>query len=125
MGWGALLLILTALLGLPSLCYTLAMFSGSPPPAAALLTLSRLQLGASLLSAGLSAGCALFFNRGYFCRVLRQVQKLREGADIWSPEYTLALTKKGRTNRVAVAVLIGGLFVLTALCSLYLSLSVW
>ena len=124
-GMGALLLLLTSLLALPRLGYTLALFSGSPPPAATLLTLNRLQMIASLLSVGLCTGCALFFNRGYFRQALRQAQKLRENADIWSQEYILALTKKGRTNRIVIAVLIGGLFILTSLCPLYLSFSVW
>ena len=126
-GMGILLLLLTAALGLPGLFYSLSFFSGSPPSAESLWRLSRLQMVSSFLSLALSAGCALFFNGGYFRHALHQIQKLRKrpDTDIWSPEYTLSLSKKGRTNRLLVILLIAGLFILSSLLSLYLSVSVW
>lgn len=126
-GRGILLLLLTAALSLPGLLYSLCLFSGSPPAAETLFWLNRMQLVCSFLSLGLSAGCALFFNRGYFRSALRRIQKQQKkaGTDVWSPEYTLSLTKAGRTNRLLVVLLISGLFILSMLFSLWLSLSVW
>ena len=70
--------------------------------------LNKLRFAGSLLSALLSVGCAILFNRAYCRKVIRSVKKIQEqfGGDLYAQDYILALTKQGRTNRMLILVLL-------------------
>ncbi|TCL43547.1 RING finger protein [Harryflintia acetispora] len=113
-GLGVALLLITAAIGLPALLINLALASQlynlpliSMAPATFDL-LNKLRFAGSLLSALLSVGCAILFNRAYCRKVIRSVKKIQKqfGGDLYAQDYILALTKRGRTNRMLILVLL-------------------
>lgn len=121
---GAVLLILSLLISAPAMLVNLCVLFRQPAALGLSLTaLYRLATIGNGLSLGLAMGCALFANRIYCRHVLGRVKKMRQNCGGQpEQEYVLTLTRRGRTNRVLVAVLLGCSFLFSMALSFLLAM---
>lgn len=124
---GFILLILTALLGIPaSICNFAILFQIPAPFGVSFTVFNRLRIVCSVASVGLSLFSAVWVNRIYCRQVFHTIRRIQNGfrGDSYSQDYILALTKKGRTNRIAIAIVLLLIFMASMFLSLFLAIFV-
>lgn len=122
------LLLLTGLMSIPAMLFNYCVLFGQPMVMGiSAEAIGRAAMMGNALSIGLAVFCALSANKIYGGWALRSIRRLRQkhGEEKqYDQVYILALTKKGRTNRLLIAALLIGMFIVSMLLSYYMAYSV-